>query len=45
MSRGSLTTCVIDLMLSDEDGLYFLTARGKSFYERLTARPFAALTG
>ena len=38
-------TCVIDLMLSDEDGLYFLTARGKSFYERLMARPFVALSG
>lgn len=24
-------------MLYDEDGLYFLTAKGKSLYERLTA--------
>lgn len=40
--QGLPQTCVIDLMLSDEGGLYF---RGKSFYERLTARPFAALTG
>lgn len=38
-------TCVIDLMLSDGDGLYFLTAKGKSFYDRLTARPFVALSG
>lgn len=38
-------TCVIDLMLADEGGLYFLTARGKSFYDRLTARPFVALSG
>ena len=38
-------TGVIDLMLADENGLYFLTARGKSFYERLTARPFVALSG
>ena len=43
--QGLPQTCVIDLMLWDEGGLYFLTARGKSFYERLTARPFAALTG
>ena len=43
--QGLPQTCVIDLMLSDEGGLYFLTARGKSFYERLIARPFAALTG
>ena len=43
--QGLPQTCVIDLMLWDEGGLYFLTARGKSFYERLIARPFAALTG
>lgn len=43
--QGLPQTCVIDLMLSDEGGLYFLTARGKSFYERLIACPFAALTG
>ena len=43
--QGLPQTCVIDLMLWDEGGLYFLTARGKSFYRRLTARPFAALTG
>lgn len=43
--KGLPQTCVIDLMLSDEDGLYFLTARGKSFYDRLMARPFVALSG
>lgn len=42
---GLPCTCVIDVMLADENGLYFLTARGKSFYERLTARPFAAVSG
>lgn len=42
---GLPQTCVIDVMLADEGGLYFLTARGKSFYERLTARPFAAVSG
>lgn len=42
---GLPQTCVIDLMLADENGLYFLTARGKSFYDRLTKRPFAALSG
>ena len=25
-------TCVIDIMLSDKDGFYFLTAKGKAFY-------------
>lgn len=43
--KGLPQTCVIDLMLADEDGLYFLTARGKSFYDRLMARPFVALSG
>ena len=44
-SQGLPQTCVIDLMLADENGLYFLTAKGKSFYERLMARPFVALSG
>ena len=43
--QGLPQTCVIDLMLADEDGLYFLTAKGKSFYDRLMARPFVALSG
>ena len=43
--HGLPQTCVIDLMLADGDGLYFLTARGKSFYDRLMNRPFAALSG
>lgn len=38
-------TCVIDLMLCDEAGLYFLTAKGKAFYERLLRRPFVAVCG
>lgn len=42
---GLPQTCVIDLMLSDEAGLYFLTARGKTFYDRLMRRQYAALTG
>ena len=42
---GLPQTCVIDLMLADEEGLYFITARGKSFYQRLMARPFVALSG
>ena len=43
--NGLPQTCVIDLMLADESGLYFLTAKGKSFYDRLTARPFVAVSG
>ena len=38
-------TCVIDIMLSDRNGLYFLTAKGKAFYERLKNQPFISLTG
>ena len=33
-------TCVIDIMLSDKNGLYFLTAKGKAFYERLQKSAF-----
>ena len=43
--NGLPQTCVIDLMLADEGGLYFLTARGKAFYRRLTAAGFVALSG
>lgn len=43
--HGLPQTCVIDLMLADENGLYFLTARGKSFYDRLMKRPFVAISG
>ena len=42
---GLPQTCVIDLMLADDNGLYFLTAKGKSFYRRLMAKPFVALSG
>ena len=38
-------TCAIDMMDSDENSLYFLTARGKGFYHRLKKRNFIALTG
>ena len=42
--EGLPVTAAIDMMLSDEDGLYFLTAKGKSLYDRLTKRGFLALT-
>lgn len=38
-------TCVIDMMLADENGLYFLTAKGKAFYQRLIAAPNVSITG
>ena len=43
--NGLPQTCVIDMMLCDENGLYFLTAKGKKFYERLMARGFVAVSG
>ena len=44
-SSGNPITCAIDIMDYDEKGLYFLTARGKSFYERLKLNPVVSLTG
>lgn len=43
--NGLPQTCVIDLMLLDEQGLYFLTAKGKSFYQRLIKQKYVSLTG
>jgi uncharacterized pyridoxamine 5'-phosphate oxidase family protein len=43
--NGLPVTCAIDLMLFDVNGLYFLTAKGKNFYERLNTQGFLALTG
>lgn len=38
-------TAAIDMMDYDEDGLLFLTARGKNFYRRLVDRRYMAFTG
>lgn len=43
--RGLPCSTVIDLMLADEKGLYFLTAHGKTFYSRLTEKPFVSISG
>lgn len=42
--EGLPVTAAIDMMDFDENGLYFLTAKGKSFYDRLTKRGYIALT-
>ncbi len=42
---GHPVTAAIDLMDADERGVYFLTARGKGFYDRLRKRGELALTG
>lgn len=41
---GLPVTAAIDMMNSDEYGLYFLTAKGKGFYDRLKKREYLALT-
>ncbi len=43
--NGLPVTCTIDIMDSDEAGLYFLTAKGKNFYDRLKKNEYVALTG
>lgn len=37
-------TSVIDIMLAKDEKLYFLTAKGKSFYDRLIANHYVAFT-
>ncbi len=43
--KGLPVTCVIDMMYCDENGLYFLTAKGKNFYKRLIEKEYIALSG
>lgn len=42
---GKPVTCAVDMMDCDESGLYFLTAKGKRFYERLKKQGYLSLTG
>ena len=42
--EGLPVTAAIDMMDSDENSLYFLTAKGKGFYDRLKKKEFLALT-
>ena len=42
---GKPVTCAIDIMDYDSQGIYFLTAKGKKFYDRLKKYPFISLTG
>lgn len=41
---GLPVTAAIDMMDSDDSSLYFLTAKGKGFYDRLKKREYLALT-
>ena len=42
--EGLPVTAAIDMMDSDGNSLYFLTAKGKSFYGRIVKRGFIAMT-
>ena len=41
---GHPQTRIIDMMLWDEQGVYFLTAKGKTFYSQLMEQGFIALS-
>ena len=41
---GHPQTRVIDMMLWDEQGVYFLTAKGKAFYRQLMEQRYIALS-
>ena len=41
---GHPQTRIIDMMLWDDNGVYFLTAKGKAFYTQLTEQGFIALS-
>lgn len=43
--NGHPVTCAIDMMDYDDEGLYFLTAKGKRFYDRLKKKSYLSLTG
>lgn len=43
--NGLPTTRVIDIMLHDDDCVYFLTAKGKAFYQQLMSKGYVSLSG
>ncbi len=45
INDGGPSARIIDVMFVEDDGLYFLTARGKSFYRQLKAKPTVAICG
>jgi len=45
VNDGEPAARIIDVMFVDEDGLYFISARGKSFYRQLKANPGVAICG
>lgn len=45
INDGEPSARIIDVMFVKEDSLYFLTARGKSFYRQLKTNPSVAICG
>lgn len=45
VNKGEPAARIIDVMLVKDEGLYFLTARGKSFYQHLKANTKIAICG
>lgn len=43
--EGLPVTRAMDIMLTDEEGVYFLTARGKAFYKQLMEKKYVAMSG
>ena len=43
--NGLPCTRVIDMMMHDDDAVYFLTAKGKAFYKQLMEKPYVSLSG
>lgn len=43
--NGNPSASVIDLMLYDDEALYFLTAKGKNFYNRIMKNKVISLSG
>ena len=41
---GHPQTRIIDMMYYDEDGVYFLTAKGKAFYDQLMDQQYVAIS-
>ena len=43
-SDGHPQTRIIDMMYYDEEGVYFLTAKGKAFYDQLMDQQYVAIS-
>jgi uncharacterized pyridoxamine 5'-phosphate oxidase family protein/Pyruvate/2-oxoacid:ferredoxin oxidoreductase delta subunit len=44
-SQGLPVARVIDIMLADDNSLYFITAKGKGFYQQLIDKKYVAVSG